>query len=135
MYRVLRIRNIKNSPTLYLVKWRDLSYEYCTWEPEGKSNFVFHSGLLNQDLYSSRSLVFLNSPAMFRLIIYMPLSGEVLLGLDEALDEYKRFKKMNDKKYRCIKTGELKLVSSEDHSSYYIFLSTFLLVFWEHLDN
>ncbi|KAL5265389.1 hypothetical protein ACHWQZ_G006190 [Mnemiopsis leidyi] len=66
VHRVLRVRNIKNSPTICLVKWRDLSYEYATWEPE----------------------------------------GEEIPGLEEAMEDYKKFKKQNDKKYRCIRTGK-----------------------------
>ena len=49
VHRVLRVRNIKNSPTLHLVKWRDLSYEYATWEPEGED---IPGGLLLQTTFN-----------------------------------------------------------------------------------
>jgi chromodomain-helicase-DNA-binding protein 4 len=37
VHRIINHRTMRDGRTLYLVKWRDLSYDQATWEEENES--------------------------------------------------------------------------------------------------
>lgn len=55
VHRIINHRTMRDGRTLYLVKWRDLSYDQATWEEENESilglkqaiDFYMVSELLN----------------------------------------------------------------------------------------